>query len=132
MSVVCAEPVRAAAKLLSAEPILLQPLAVSRFLGHVSTRSTYAPNLDRGPDGDQGEAPRRTGRTCSSLVHPSGVVLLTASGVAVYSLDLLGGQPRDVIGERTGHDLGIEALEQRDGGEPLPLRGSLAASRLPL
>src|SRR4051812_37192730 len=53
MSVDCAEPVRAAAKLLSAEPILLQPLAVSRFLGHVRTRSTYAPNLDRGPDRDQ-------------------------------------------------------------------------------
>src|SRR5215204_3179143 len=57
MSVDCAEPMRAAAKLLSAEPILLQPLAVGRFLGHVRTRSTYAPNLDRGPDGDQGEAP---------------------------------------------------------------------------
>src|SRR5215203_4643411 len=113
MSVDCAEPVRPAAKLLSANPTFLQPLAVGRFLGHVRTRSTYAPNLDRGLDGHQGEAPRRTGRTCSSLVHPSGVILLTASGVAVYSLDLVGGQPRDVIGERTGHDLGIEALKQR-------------------
>ena len=72
-------------------------------------------------------------RLDSVAAHPpSGTVFLTALGVAVYSLDLLGAQPRDVIGEGASHDLGIEALEQRNGGEPLPLRGSLAASRLPL
>src|SRR5829696_567389 len=56
--------------------------------------------------------------------HRSRTVFLPASRVAVYSLDLLGGQRGHVIGERTGHDLGMEALKQ--------LRGALAASRLAL
>src|SRR5829696_2273174 len=73
-----------------------------------------------------------SGPGSGSSTHPSGVIFLTASGVAVYSLDLLGGQPRDVIGEGASHDLGIEPLKQRNGSEPLPLRGSLATSRLSL
>src|SRR5215203_2598893 len=76
--------------------------------------------------------PRRAPAGPVAAHPPSRTVFLTASRIAVYSLDLLGGQRRDVIRERAGHDLGIEALEQRNGGEPLPLRGSLAASRLSL
>src|SRR4051812_41939977 len=45
MSVDCAEPVRAAAKLLSAEPTLLQSLAIGRLLGHVRTLSALGPEL---------------------------------------------------------------------------------------
>jgi hypothetical protein len=40
MSIDCAESVRPAAKLLSAEPTFLQSFAVDRLLGHVRTLST--------------------------------------------------------------------------------------------
>src|SRR5829696_814657 len=76
--------------------------------------------------------PRRAPAGPVAAHPPSRTVFLTASRIPVYSLHLLGGQRRDVIGERAGHDLGIEALEQRYGSEPLSLSGSLAASRLSL